>query len=103
MILPHNPSPRAWDLKALKAGREVLCSLPGQLPQEGGPPHASRESTWGVDRDAVHRLAMLEECRSSLLLCKGDHRSEPGTEAGPGWTGSREANCLSLPRSERGP
>lgn len=37
-----DPSPRGWALKALKAGKEMLCPLPGQLPQDGGPLHSSK-------------------------------------------------------------
>lgn len=47
-ILAELPSLMEWDLKAFKTGGEVLCPLPGQLLQEGGPSHPSRgRHLWG--------------------------------------------------------
>lgn len=75
-----DPSPTGWDLKALKTGGEMLCPLPGQLPQEGVPPHPGRGSRLGSgqNKGGVSRMGISEGPRSRFLLCKGDHSPSLG-------------------------
>lgn len=75
-------SPRGWDLQAWEAGREVLCPLPGQLPQEGGTPRPSRGRCLGNGQNQGRGQQSGNFGRPWVhhLLSRGNHRSRPGTQ-----------------------